>query len=669
MQHSIKKNYLTHIDGLRGVAVLAVLLFHLGIPLFSGGYVGVDIFFVISGFLITGILKDELDKDGTLNFKRFYSRRIRRLSPALIIVSIATFTFAALVFSPNHLQRIGAGVSTALLNVSNIFFWFEADYFDTSAKLKPFLHTWSLSVEWQFYLVMPFTIFILYKLSLRKLFFPFILFSSVISLYLNFKFAYGQVTLLNIYFPYFSESLRDGKSTIFFLTFFRVFEFGIGGLLLWILPLKLKYRFLYDILLWTGLSLILYTILKFSDAMLFPYWFAVLPCVGASLIIYSGDKAYSAIIINNKFLITVGLLSYSIYLTHWPIIVFWHYLSNSFELTQQILASLLSFTLSVILYKCIEKPLRIRYISGKGWAWTGIGLSFIVLLAAGFHTYKHQGWKWRIDESIIKFEEVNSTQGFHKKYYGGSGYPYYGSVNTELPPDLIILGDSYGRQYAEGLYKVVAAPNDLSLYIASGTSCFHLPSFTRTTEGVDWNKLCPKQLEIALSYIKSAPQPPLVIISHAWDYQMGVADLLDTEGKRRGIKVTVTELIEGLAELKEKIGDAPLLVIGNTPEAGTNLYDIFTRPKLFSDFNHEEYLFRRRNSLIEKTNKTLMKYANETGLYTFINPFDYLCDSKKCQNTDQYNHLIYSDSGHLSKYGSIFMIDKIKNDILQNIHN
>lgn len=109
MAKGAKKNYLSHVDGLRAIAVVSVLLFHLGFTLFPGGYVGVDIFFVISGFLITGVLKNELDNTGSLDFKNFFARRVRRLTPALVVVSIATFTFAALVFSPNHLQRIGGG--------------------------------------------------------------------------------------------------------------------------------------------------------------------------------------------------------------------------------------------------------------------------------------------------------------------------------------------------------------------------------------------------------------------------------------------------------------------------------------------------------------------------------------------------------------------------------
>lgn len=507
--------------------------------------------------------------------------------------------------------------------------------------------------------------FLLYKVSFRKLLLPVLFFSGIVSLYLNYKFASGTPTRLSVWLPYLAESLSDGKSTLFFLIFFRVFEFAIGGILLWVVNFKLPSRFLYDILLWTGLVLVLYAVFKFNDAMLFPYWYALAPCIGAALVIYSGGKAYTSRIINNKAFIAVGLLSYSLYLVHWPVIVFWHYLGDTFGLTQQVLVVFISFALATFLYNFIEQPLRFKHILSKGYAWKGVGIGFTVLLLAGLHSYTYQGWEWRIGEPIVNFEELDNSEEFHKKYYGGAGYPSYGAVKTELPPDLIILGDSHGRHYAEGLYKVIAEPNDLAFYVASGTSCFHLPNFTRTTDGHDWDKNCPQRLEKAFSYIKSAPKPPLVIISHSWNSQMSRADLLDSKGKRRGIKVTTDELIEGLTQLKERLGDAELLVIGNVPRAGSNLYDIFTRPRplFFSGFNPESYLFRNREPALEETNKALKSYAEETGLYTFIDPFDYLCDSEKCRNTDEENRLIYSDAGHMSKYGSVFLIDQIKDTI------
>ena len=236
----LKNKYRSDIDGLRAIAVLAVLFFHLEIPYFGGGFVGVDIFFVISGFLITRLIKGEIDNTGSFDFKRFYVRRIRRLFPALFVTLLSTAIVSAFVFSPSHLERFGGALSSALLSVSNFYFWLESDYFDLSAILKPLLHTWSLSIEEQFYLIWPVSLFFLIKLK-KKWVAPFVLlFATLVSLYLNFVFADGNVQLINQYVPFLEDKINHGRSTIFFLMPFRIFEFAIGGLLVWMIQYPLK---------------------------------------------------------------------------------------------------------------------------------------------------------------------------------------------------------------------------------------------------------------------------------------------------------------------------------------------------------------------------------------------------------------------------------------------
>lgn len=671
MIQSKHKSYLHHIDGLRAVAVIAVLLFHLGVSSVSGGYVGVDVFFVISGFLITGILKRELDTSGTIDFKLFFVRRTKRLLPALIVVALITFVFSALIFSPNHLQRIGGALSSALLIISNVFFWFEADYFDTSTQLKPFLHTWSLSVEWQFYLVLPFVMFVLYKMSLKKLVLPILILASILSIYLNLKFGEGVATRVSLYFPSLADSLSDGKSTIFFLIFFRVFEFCIGGIILWIPKLNQRFKLINDILFWLGLGFIIYAIAQYTEETLFPYWYGLLPCIGAALVIYSGAYASSNSILTNKLSIKIGQLSYSLYLIHWPIIVFWHYLGNTFKLQQQLAVILISFGLSSLLYKYVEQPMRSKSFSENKYSWIGVGAIFTLLLSISFHSYTHNGWEWRLGEPIVNLDELEDSTAFHKKYYGGAGYPYSGPIHADSPPDIVILGDSHGRHYAEGLYKIVAEPNDLSLYIAAGTSCFHLPSFTRTTEGYDWDRNCPKALETGLSYIESAKTPPVVIIAHSWVNQMSRAGLLDNQGKRKTTDITSSDILVGLEKLKRRIGDSHLIVIGVAPGAGASLYDIFTRPRpiLFSGFEPSDYLFRDRSPELVEFNDLLKKYAADTNLFTFIDPFDYLCDEVQCRNVDEKKRLIYSDESHLSTHGSIYLVERIQGQILEKVRS
>lgn len=684
----MEKKYFKHIDGLRAIAVLIVIIFHLDFNFVPGGFVGVDVFFVISGFLITGLLKRELDSSGTLNLKLFYIKRFKRLAPAFIITLLVTFLLSTFVFSPTHLQRISAALITSIFNISNIYFWLEADYFDISAQLKPFLHTWSLSIEWQFYFILPSLMFFFYKIKASKYFLPFLILTILVSLFLNYGVANGDSDLIN-FLSLFTSSANNEKSTLFYLLPFRIFEFSIGGALVWLNVYKLPKNIIYDLLLWIGLALIVYSALNFDQTILFPYWFALAPCLGAALIIYSGEKAVTKKIINNKIMVGIGLISYSLYLVHWPIIVFWRYIGNEFDFTSKIQILLLSVIVAITLYFFIEKPLRKPVPFSNKFRFVSFS-TVVLLLIISLHANKNNGWEWRSDSSLVNLEKMDNAKDFHRKYYGGAGYPYSGPIKTKSQPDFIILGDSHGRHYAEGLFKLIAKPYHLSFYINSGTSCLNLPHFTRTTKGYDWNNICPSALKRGLGYIKlNKTKPPLVIISHSWNEQMVQADLLDKSGVRKNVKMNVELVIQGLLELKTEIGDSQLVVIGNVPRAGVNLYDIFTRPKLLFEKNFKPmyYLTRSRPTIsesfelnlntqeqalkvdsLEYTNRALKAAAEKTGKFIFIDPFDYLCDKEKCRNIDEEKHLIYSDRGHLSTYGSIFLVGKIKNQLIDLIN-
>ncbi|MBH85850.1 MAG: acyltransferase [Alteromonadaceae bacterium] len=655
-----KNNYLPHVDGLRAIAVLSVVLFHLNVSAFSGGYVGVDIFFVISGFLITGILKKELEQTGSVNLTKFYRRRIKRLGPALLATLLVTFIFSMLVFSPYHFQRIGGALSSSIFSASNFFFWLEADYFDTSANLKPFLHTWSLSIEEQFYLLWPISLIIFYKLGLRFFILPALVIASMASLALNFILADGQSSFLTKYFAGAAELLEDGKSTLFFLLPFRVFEFGIGAALVWFSGKKIPWKIFNDAVMWFGLGLVAYAILMFDEKMIFPYWHALIPCLGAALIIYSAEDSYSSILLTNRIAVSIGLISYSLYLFHWPIIVFWHYLGDGdLNFRDQMLIGLLAFSLAFISYRLIEQPFRQKnfFTSKPAWSVAFVVL-FLTLFASGIHSYSTDGWAWRAGEPMVNIDEVGDASQFHKAYYGGSGYPYYGPIGNSKVPDIVLMGDSHGRHYAEGLNTIFVEGKSYDLFIASGTSCFHLPGFTRTTKGYDWDQLCVNSLNEALRFINKAQIPPVVIISHSWSSQMQRAGLIN----KKQTKIGETHIINGILRLKEAIGESPLIVIGNVPTAGENLYDIFTRPRpiIFNNFDPAPYLSSTPNSNLERFNNALRLNSESTGEYNFVDPFDYLCNSTSCRNTDDDMRLIYSDKDHLSKYGSIYIIKAIQ---------
>lgn len=296
--------YRADIDGLRAVAVLAVLLYHVGYTALPGGYVGVDIFFVISGFLITRLIREEVTSTGSFRFGDFYLRRVRRLFPALITTVALTFFAGALVLAPEHLESLGGAALSSIVPMSNIYFWGEAGYWDASKLTKPLLHTWSLAVEEQFYFVSPLLIVVAVRLG----------------------FASALIALLSLASLIAAQYyLAEDASAVFFLTPFRVVEFGIGALLAWFSWPRQLPNWSTHIASIAGLLLIAYAMLFYTEQTTFPGVAALVPCLGAALLIAAGPRSAVGRILATPPMVAIGLLSYSLYLVHWPLIVLVRY--------------------------------------------------------------------------------------------------------------------------------------------------------------------------------------------------------------------------------------------------------------------------------------------------------------------------------------------------------
>lgn len=662
-----KLNYRPEIDGLRAIAILSVLIFHIDATYLSGGFVGVDIFFVISGFLITGIIKNEIETTGKFSFKNFYMRRVKRLLPALFVVFIITSIISVFLLSPTHLSSYGGSLVSAIFSMSNIFFWIESDYFDVSAKVKPLLHTWSLSIEEQFYFFWPLLLLFLLRLKNKKYTFVSFFILTGLSFYMNDRFDDGSVSFINNYLPSIKEYFTDGKSTIFFLLPFRIYEFILGAIVVWLINYKLSRKYLYDILFIIGLFLVAYSVFFFNESIIFPSYYGLIPTFGTALLIYASYYSRLKILLSNKFFVGVGLVSYSLYLVHWPIIVFWNYLSQNISLVEKIVMFIISFVLAYFSYKYIEQPFRKKEFNIFAPKVLNISFSILfVLIFIGINSYVTNGWNWRVNTPVV-FENVGDSKDFHKKFYGGQGYPYTGAVNTTNPADIVVIGDSHGRHYLEGLYKEIAKPNDLNLYSSSGTSCIMLPSFTRTTEGKDWDKLCSDALKKGLEFLKQSDNN-ILLLSASWVSQMQRADILDEKGNRQHKAITKEDIGKGILQLKELIGSKTLIVIGQVPGAEKNLYDIFTRPNpIFFNVDYSHYLASPIRDDFKEFNQYLKKLSNTTKEFIFLDPFDILCKDGVCKNTDDKKRLIYSDKSHLSKYGSIEVIDGFKNILLKEL--
>lgn len=381
-----KAQYLRHVDGLRAVAVLAVVFYHFGQPSFRGGFVGVDVFFVISGYLITGLIVKEIAESGRFDFSHFYARRVRRLFPAMLVTLTVSLLCALLLFSPVQIQRFGNSLAATALSVSNIYFWSEAGYFDISSGLKPLLHTWSLAVEEQFYLIWPALLWLLCRGGSRTVTWVLLLI-GLGSLLLNLLWIAGE----------FDE---EAASTIFYLTPFRIYEFAIGALGIYLAPLIRDRPWLQEAGMATGLGLIVWAVLNFSEATVFPGTAALVPCVGALMVILCGNARLLGWVLTNPVAVGCGLISYSIYLVHWPLLVFYqYYIFRPPDQTEYMALFLTTLLLSYLMYHFIERRFRWQrtvHISSTGrprFVAANVGMMLTLCIAgAAIGLAKNQQW-------------------------------------------------------------------------------------------------------------------------------------------------------------------------------------------------------------------------------------------------------------------------------------
>ena len=365
------------IDGLRAVAVVPVLLFHAGFPAFAGGFVGVDVFFVISGYLITSIILDETDA-GRFSIVAFYERRIRRIFPALFAMLFASSILGALVLLPDDLKNLGQSSAAAALSASNFLFWHELGYFDVAAELKPLLHTWSLAVEEQFYVVFPIALLLLLRAH-----------KSGALLIL------ATVALLSFVLAEWGPS-----PMAFYLAPARAWELLLGALLATGAVPPPGRQWVRDSLSLLGLGLIAWSVLALSSATPFPGMAALLPTLGAALVIHAGDGGQSLAgrVLGVRPLVLAGLISYSLYLWHWPLLVFARtYVGRELSMAETLAVLALSVAVAVASWRWIERPFRgSRPILARPKLFAAAGAAVSVTVAIGLGLHLAEGLPTRL---------------------------------------------------------------------------------------------------------------------------------------------------------------------------------------------------------------------------------------------------------------------------------
>ncbi|MBL4662490.1 MAG: acyltransferase [Flavobacteriaceae bacterium] len=339
---NIVKEYRPELNGLRALAVILVLLFHLDFPWMKGGFLGVDVFLVISGYFISKNILYGLH-NGSFSFTGFYTKRLRRLFPALIFTLIVVIVAGYFLLTPSNYERLGRSTIFSSFSLSNFFFWSESGYFNTDASTKPLLHMWSLSLEEQFYLFWPLLLVTLHKFLKRFLF----VFIVILVL--------GSLLLCELHFT-------TNPNATFFLIPFRMFEFLLGACCIWLERFFIKKpNYLLEIIFGLGLALIVYSAVEFDNLTRMPGLVSLIPCFGAMLIVMGGKAPMLSWVLKNRTVELIGKASYSIYLIHWPLIVYYKYWTLlELTLVHQISLGLISFVLGLFMWYFIENSFRYR---------------------------------------------------------------------------------------------------------------------------------------------------------------------------------------------------------------------------------------------------------------------------------------------------------------------
>jgi peptidoglycan/LPS O-acetylase OafA/YrhL len=500
--------YRPEIDGLRALAVVPVLLYHAQLGA-SGGFVGVDVFFVISGFLITALLLKRIEA-AQLDLLEFWERRIRRLFPALAVMTLATLVGGWFLLLPADYKELGESVSAQTLLSSNIFFWRHTNYFDGAADLKPLLHTWSLAVEEQFYLLYP-----LMLLGLARLRRPL---GALIFLFL----CLGSFALS-------VDGVANQPQATFYLLPSRIWELGLGAIVAALPPPISIPAWVKELASGLGLAIILYAISFYNASIPFPGLAALLPCFGAALFIQSNGQKLTLTgkLLSCPPIVFVGLISYSLYLWHWPILVFANYWALK-PLPFPIRIGLLCFCflLAIASWKYVEIPFRGReLVPRKIPLFVLASATASVLLILGVSISRFDGVSSRLPEAVLRFangrfdfnpafnREVSLRDAAVGRFFA------LGSKRPEDPIQLLVWGDSHAMAALPALDYLC---NEYSVRAFAATHSETPPLLDYVPQGsYSLREDAPAYGESVIRFIRANHIPNVILIARWKGYKAG----------------------------------------------------------------------------------------------------------------------------------------------------
>jgi peptidoglycan/LPS O-acetylase OafA/YrhL len=613
------EGYRPDIDGLRAIAVLPVVLFHAGLAAFGGGYVGVDIFFVISGYLITLVIFEEV-KSGTFSVLRFYERRARRIFPALIATAVLIFVAGWFIFLPDEQRNLGAEMAAVSGFASNFLFWLQTDYFAGAGELRPFLHTWSLAVEEQFYIAFPLMLLLLSRTAGQR----FIAWTAAIA---AISFIVGIAWL------------RLDSTGAYYLPAGRAWELMIGALLAMGAVPRIRNRKVNELLAVVGLLLIAGSVLLLTEDSAFPGVNALWPCLGAALLIHTGGSSPTVVgrWLGTKPFVAVGLISYSLYLVHWPILVFSsYYLMRPLHPTEVVAALVLMFLLAYLSWRFVERPFRNRKRISRRTVWISTGLGLFAIGALGVATFMTGGWPSRFPPHVRAMVAASKENHADPRCFIEGGFRQWGGDHCLLVrgsgPRVLLWGDSHANHYVPAILN---RRDRLRSTILQYTSAACLPLLDTT---LPRRPYCEANNAYVLDIIRRYDIERVVLAAN-WAYGLerngaGLDDVRRTVDRLRGLGLDV-----------RIIGDSPDFSFSNP---GFLAYRLAQRADPDAPF----FVGTRNDWDINRSLEAMV------GPQRFVDPLAMLCrPNRECLVYTQGESLM-TDNAHFSRFGAELVMSR-----------
>jgi peptidoglycan/LPS O-acetylase OafA/YrhL len=633
-------SYRSEIDGLRAIAVLPVIMFHAGLAYFGGGFVGVDVFFVISGFLITSIIITDIENN-KFTIIGFYERRIRRIIPALFFVILCCIPVAVLVLLPPSLREFSASITSVILFISNIFFWMHSDYFAESSNLKPLLHTWSLAVEEQYYVVFPLILLVLWK-HLRRRSIYIVAFMAIISLLMA---EWGS---------------RDHVTGTFFLAPSRAWELLAGAICA-----ILCYQHKFDsnnILSFVGLTAIFLAVFSYDEHTRAPSIYILLPVIGACLVLlYAREQTLVARILSTRPLVGIGLISYSAYLWHQPLFAFARALSIEAPPWSVMAAlSLLTFALAYLTWRFVERPFRQRKepMLGRSSLFAAAAATAGGLGLLGLAGYFGDGFPTRLPSTaLVALDATMDSGAYRNECIDGPSFDRMLKLGDKCrlgAPDarleFVLWGDSIAGALADGI-DLAARRADRAGMIFGLHACPPLLGAGGWGRGSAGR--CPSFQAGMMDTIDKLGVRK-VVLAASWqalgrDYYVNSM----RQGDETGQEAFAAPLMKTIEELRKR--NISVVIIGPYPEADVSIPEaiaksVFLGKKFEPNIGKDEFL--RKNSVaLSLFNQ---KYVREN--VQFIDLTDRFCDGEHCSFASGTRSFFF-DSGHLTLTTSLSLSD------------